>query len=207
MCFVQLLVWLLAHVCNFPSLSLFLYLCASSLTFSSVAILLLVIYYFFAIIGMECLEDKVHPGCCMSVKCTIHTCLCISLTVCLVDIYKCALLPTACLLCTCVLSTVLIIVHCSNASYDVGRYFNGTNVNVYYLNNFDNILRSYGTWCSRGWRFLSSLWLHTLCTQSLLLSLACCLFSSAPFPMCSFPSWFLLSYLFHSDPVHPHGCQ
>ena len=39
---------------------------------------------------------------------------------------------------------------CSNASYNVGDYYagsqNDTTTNVYYLNNFDDLLRSYGEW-------------------------------------------------------------
>lgn len=67
----------------------------------SIVVLILLIYYCFAIIGMEFLVDKVHQGC------------------------------------------------CKNALFDVGVYYedNITNVsssNVYYINNFNNILRSYG---------------------------------------------------------------
>ena len=71
----------------------------------SVLVLILIIYYCFAIIGMEFLYGKVEQGC------------------------------------------------CTDALYGVGGYFKDSinitdnsspSQNVYYLNNFDNILRSYG---------------------------------------------------------------
>ncbi len=71
----------------------------------SISFLVLIIFYVFAIIGLEFLSGLVHPGC------------------------------------------------CNSSWYDAGRYYSGridhglndTNtVNVYFLNNFDNILRSYG---------------------------------------------------------------
>ncbi len=41
-----------------------------------------------------------------------------------------------------------IIFHSNESMYDVGEYYSGTNstftVNVYYILNFDTILRSYG---------------------------------------------------------------
>ena len=70
----------------------------------SVLVLILIIYYCFAIIGMEFLFDKLEQGC------------------------------------------------CKDALYDVGNFFADSidNVtsqspfNVYYIINFNNILRSYG---------------------------------------------------------------
>ncbi len=68
----------------------------------SVLVLILIIYYCFAIIGMEFLFQKVGPGC------------------------------------------------CSDALYNVGDYFKNSSdignstLPSYYLNNFNNILRSYG---------------------------------------------------------------
>jgi two pore calcium channel protein 1 len=71
--------------------------------FPSVSLLLIIIFYFFAIVGMEAFQYQVTEGCCV------------------------------------------------NASYSVGQYYAGSlnssvpNPAVYYLNNFDNILRSYVT--------------------------------------------------------------
>lgn len=91
---------------------------------SSVFLLLLIIYYFFAILGMEFFQGRVYEGCCRSVNDIIsHT-----------------------------LSSKFHFVHFlySNASYDVGDYYTGalneTTVAVYYLNSFDNLLRSFSVW-------------------------------------------------------------
>ena len=71
----------------------------------NVLVLILIIYYCFAIIGMEFLFDKLGQGC------------------------------------------------CKDALYDVGNYFSGSidnvtsqssSLTVFYILNFNNILRSYG---------------------------------------------------------------
>jgi len=70
----------------------------------SIIVLILLIYYIFAIIGMKFFHMKVYPGC------------------------------------------------CEDAFYDVGQYYQDNithnssvyNLDVYYLNSFDNVLRSYG---------------------------------------------------------------
>ncbi|XP_065892689.1 two pore calcium channel protein 1-like isoform X2 [Dysidea avara] len=66
---------------------------------STVALLVLM-YYFYAIIGMEFFAHKVNPGCCSN----FH-----------------------------------------NGTTNIQNYYTGNGSNVYYLNNFNNILRSYVT--------------------------------------------------------------
>ena len=73
----------------------------------NVFFLILIIYYAFAIVGMEFLYDRVSKGCCNSSWYGV-------------DLYY-------------------------SAEVDPPHSLNDTNTPyVYYLNNFDNILRSYG---------------------------------------------------------------
>ena len=110
---------------------------------SSISLLFIVICYFFAIIGMEFLEDKVHQGCCGSVICIMqsHIHLLTSVTLSVWHSFISPPLQNHC---------AHMIVHCSNASYDVGSYYsagrNETSVDTFYLLNFDSLYRSYGTW-------------------------------------------------------------
>jgi len=67
----------------------------------SITVLIIVIYYSFAIIGMEFFSGKVREGCCTAAKYRV-------------------------------------------SEYYADRINSSNSSNVYYLNNFDNILRSYG---------------------------------------------------------------
>ena len=80
----------------------------------SIIILLLIIFYFFAIIGMESFEGKVYKGCCKLVTMR-WTCN-----------VNCKFLWS------------------SGTDMDIGRYYSGIGSNVYYLNNFNNLPRSFG---------------------------------------------------------------
>ena len=91
--------------------------------YSSIFLLLLIIYYFFAILGMEFSQGRVYEDCCQLVN-------------------KVITYP----------QTALVKLHSlhflhSNASYNVGDYYTGslneTTIAVYYLNSFNNLLRSY----------------------------------------------------------------
>ena len=88
----------------------------------SVFVLILIIYYCFAIIGMEFLYGKVEQGCCI------------------------------------------------DALYSVGDYFKDnssvTSQNVYYLNNFDNILQSYGKFICYIFLLLVNSLIYILCSNS-----------------------------------------